>query len=93
MQIENCKMQMPVLSLSKDRLGQSVVVTQLVSVFVKRLRMKPTSKILMSIRRTQPNDEGRNEPRRNKLLNVITFDIYREYFMGQAAQPNNACPP
>ena len=30
--------------------------------------------------KTQPSDERRNEPRRNKLLNVITFDIYREFF-------------
>ncbi len=30
----------------------------------------------------------RNEPRRNKLLNVITFDIYRDFFTGRAAQPN-----
>jgi len=34
-------------------------------------------------------NEDRNEPRKNKLLDVITFDKYREFFTGQAAQPNN----
>ncbi len=34
-------------------------------------------------------NEDRNEPRRNKLLNVIVFDKYREFLTGRAAQPNN----
>ena len=77
---------MLVLSLSKDRLGQSIGCGYAASIGI-RIVVKGERNLVTPV--LSLSKERRNEPRRNKLLNVIAFDIYRELFTGRAAQPNN----